>query len=190
MKENEISHAFKNREPGAADAMVSLYGDRLMRTAFLLCKNEPDARDLVQETFLQAIKSRENFNTDYALYSWLSGILLNLNRQHYRKKKKMIFSDELENTRDGNTFDAEHHLDMEKAFSALYSIMEKLSLKHKEILILKYFEGLKIHEIAGIVGASNGTVKSRLHYAVKQMQKKMPDHLKGFLNPNPTGKEQ
>ena len=166
--------------------MVSLYGDGLMRTAFLLCKNEADAHDLVQETFLQAIKCRGNFNSEYALYSWLSGILLNLNRQHYRKKKRTILSDEFENTRDAGTFDPEHHLDKEKVFAVLYSIMEQLSLKHKEILILKYFEELKIHEIAGIVGASKGTVKSRLHYAVKQMQKKMPDHLKGFLNPNPT----
>lgn len=176
--DNDISVDFKSGKLGAADTVISAYGNRLLRSAFLLCKNETDANDLTQETFLQAIKSRHNYNTDYPLFSWLYGILLNLNRQRARKKKFLIFSNDMENNPSPHTTDALHQLDQEKTFSQLYAVMNTLSLKHKEILILKYFEGLKIEEIAVITGASKGTVKSRLHYATKYMQRKMPQHLK------------
>ena len=71
-------------------------------------------------------------------------------------------------------------LDAATASSALLEALRKLSCAHREVIILRYYENMKIHEIAGHLGVSKGTVKSRLHYAIGQMHKLLPDELNLF----------
>ena len=68
----------------------------------------------------------------------------------------------------------EHTIDRERTFSGVYSMIQTLSPRQREVLILRYYEGLKIKEIAEIVKTSEGTVKSRLHYATEALRKKCP----------------
>src|SRR5947207_13287392 len=86
---------------GASVASVDLQevieanGDRLVRSAYLLCGDETEAQDLVQETLLQALKSAHRFRGDSAVYTWLYGILRNLCHRHLRKQKRLVFEEEL-----------------------------------------------------------------------------------------------
>src|SRR5207247_2368613 len=54
-----------------AEALVEVHGERLLRSAYLLCGDATEAQDLVQETLLQAIKSAHRFRGDSAVYTWL-----------------------------------------------------------------------------------------------------------------------
>jgi RNA polymerase sigma-70 factor (ECF subfamily) len=58
--------------------------------------------------------------------------------------------------------------------------LRQLSAAHREVLVLRYYEDMKIHEIAAQLGISKGTVKSRLHYAIGEMQKLLPGELNLF----------
>jgi RNA polymerase sigma-70 factor, ECF subfamily len=64
--------------------------------------------------------------------------------------------------------------------SALADALDSLSSLHREVLILRFYEDMKIHEIAAHLGISNGTVKSRLHYAIAEMQRRLPRELNLF----------
>jgi RNA polymerase sigma-70 factor (ECF subfamily) len=79
----------------AAGLLFDLYGERLLRSAFLLCGNEADAQDLTQETLLQAIRSAARFRGQSRIYTWLHGILLNLTRRHHRQSRRTIPDDQL-----------------------------------------------------------------------------------------------
>ena len=178
MNDDQLVMALKDQDPAAAQELLDAYGDRLLRSAFLLCGNETEAQDLVQETFLQAIRSVQRFQCRSSIYTWLHAILLNLSRQQRRSQKRIVYDDELvdREVADENP----NQLDAQTASSALHGALQKLSGAHREVVVLRYYENLKIHEIAGYLGVSKGTVKSRLHYALQQLQKFLPGELNLF----------
>ena len=180
MEEEELIKALKGQDAGAVQELVNSYGDRLLRCAFWLCGNETDAQDLVQDTFLQAIRSVHRFEGRSAVYTWLHAILLNLTRHYHRDRKRIVYDDELAGREVSVSEENPSQLDAGTAASALSEALRQLSGAHREVIILRYYENLKIHEIARHLGISKGTVKSRLHYAVGKMQKLMPEELNPF----------
>ena len=158
--------------------LLDAYGDRLLRSGFLLCGDETEAQDLVQETFLQAIRSVHRFQGRSSVYTWLYAILLNLARRHHRRQRRIIYDDELVESETDD--EKASQLDNGTASCALQSALLKLSAAHREIIVLRYYENLKIHEIASHLGVSKGTVKSRLHYALEQLQTFLPSELNLF----------
>ncbi len=180
MDEERLITKLKGQLPGAMQELVDSYGDRLLRSAFLLCGNETDAQDIVQDTFIQAIRSAHRFQGRSTIYTWLHGILLNLTRHYHRDRKRIVYDDELVGREVSPPDESPAQLDAGTASSALLEALRQLSAAHREIIVLRYYENLKIHEIAGHLGISKGTVKSRLHYAIAEMQKLLPGELNLF----------
>ena len=172
--------ALKSRDPSALETLIETHGTRLLRSATLLCGNETNAQDLVQDTFVEAFRSAHRFRGQSSLYTWLHSILLNLARHYYRDNRRLIYDNELA-ARD--TPVVEEHanpLDLETAGSELTRALRQLSDPHREVLVLRYYEHMKIDEMARQLGVSAGTVKSRLHYAVREMQKLFPAEMNLF----------
>jgi RNA polymerase sigma-70 factor, ECF subfamily len=71
-------------------------------------------------------------------------------------------------------------LDVETTHSALAGAMQRLSGAHREVLVLRFYEEMKIEAIAAHLGVSKGTVKSRLHYAMAELQGRLPRELNLF----------
>ena len=180
MDEERLITALKGQVPGAVQELVNSYGDRLLRSAFSLCGNETDAQDIVQETFLQAIRSVHRFQGRSSIYTWLHAILLNLTRHYHRDHKRIVYDDKLVGREASLPDKGPSQLDVGAASSALLEALRRLSAAHREIIILRYYENMKIHEIARQLGVSQGTVKSRLHYAIGEMQKLLPGELNLF----------
>jgi RNA polymerase sigma-70 factor, ECF subfamily len=178
MNDQELITALKAGDSDAMQQLLDRYGDRLLRSAYLLCGNETEAQDLVQETFLQAIRSVHRFQGRSAIYTWLHAILLTLTRHHRRNEKRIVYDDELVAREMAE--ERPSQLDAVTASSALRTALQKLSDPHREVIILRYFENMKIHEIATHLDISKGTVKSRLHYAIEEMQKIVPANLNLF----------
>lgn len=182
MSEEKIRvNALKKGDHQAIEEVVFLYGQRLLRAAFLLCGNISDAPDIAQETFLRAIKSVHRFKGKSSLYTWLYGILLNVCRQFYRKKRH-IQMDDLERYASPDEHSAEQEYELRDEYSNVVKHMHTLSQNHREVLILRYYEELKIRDIAEITKVSRGTVKSRLHYATSALRKKIPEDLNLLSN--------
>ena len=180
MDEEQLVQGLRSREPRAVQKLVASCGDRLFRSACLLCGDEAEAQDLVQETLLQAIRSAERFRGGSSLYTWLHGILLNLTRHYHRDRKWVVYDEDLAHR---ETPPAEANLsgpDVEAASCALAEGLEKLSGPHREVLVLRFYEEMKIHEIAAHLRVSKGTVKSRLHYAIAELQRLLPAELNLF----------
>lgn len=178
MDEQQLVQALRRQDSGAVQELVASCGDRLFRSACLLSGDEAEAQDLVQETFLQAVRSAHRFGGRSGIYTWLHGILLNLTRHYHRDRKRLVYDEELTCREPAPPDETPNGLDVEMTAGALAEALRQLSEPHREVLVLRFYEDMKIHEIAAHLGISRGTVKSRLHYALAEMQRL----LRGDLN--------
>ena len=134
----------------------------------------------MQETFLQAVRSAHRFGGRSSLYTWLHGILLNLTRHYHRDRKRLVYDEELAHGEPAPPDETPNGLDVEMTTGALAKALRRLSGPHREVIVLRFYEDMKIHEIAARLGISKGTVKSRLHYAIAEMQRRLPSNLNLF----------
>ena len=160
----------REEDPATLEKMVVTYANRLLRGAFFLCRNEPEAQDLVHDTFYQAFLSIRNFNGDSSLYSWLYGILRNIYLNQTRRKR-IFFSLLASRRASWLNPDIVGRDAADLIGSELAEAISRLPLKHREILLLRYLDGYKIHEIGEILGVSSGTVKSRLYHALRKLKR-------------------
>jgi len=180
MNEELLVTALKNQDAGAVEQLVDAYGDRLLRSAFSLCGSETEAQDMVQDVFLEAMRSIHRFQGRSSIYTWLHAILLNLTRRYHRDRQRIVYADNAADREVSPSDESPNGLDAGTASSAIAEALRQLSGAHREVIVLRYYEGMKIHEIAGLLGISKGTVKSRLHYAIGEMQKLLPGELNLF----------
>jgi len=179
MNDSELAAGLSNGSRNALEEIVDLYGDRLLRSAFILCNNETEAKDLVQETFVQAIQSAGTFQGRSALYTWLHGILLNLTRHHIRKQQKLDYVENIPEPEPDRRPETSP-LDLNSASELLLSAIRQLSFQHREAVVLRYYQGMPLETIAEQAGVSIGTVKSRLFYALRELRKKLPGEMNLF----------
>lgn len=179
-QEQRLVAALKSGDPASIEALIEMHGIRLLRSATLICGNETNAQDLVRDTFVQAFRSAHRFRSQASLYTWLYSILLNLTRHHRRDDKRLVYDNERVSQEIPATQEHPSALDLESASAELTRALGQLSRPHREVLILRYYEHMKIPEMAQYLGISPGTVKSRLHYAIHEMQKLLPPEMNLF----------
>jgi RNA polymerase sigma-70 factor, ECF subfamily len=180
MDRKELVAAFRNRDPTAIQELVDRHGERLLRSAYLLCGDSTEAEDLVQSTFVEAVRMAPRFRGTSTLYTWLYSILLNLTRRYRRDGKRLVYGDQPENASEAAAEASPAPADFETASSLLRAAVQELSSDHREVLVLRYYEEMKIAEIAIRLDISVGTVKSRLHYAVAELRRRLPVELNLF----------
>ena len=152
----------ENAERGA-ERLVAEYGDRLYAAATLLCRNNADAEELVFKTLAQAVAKISQFKPSGNFFSWLYTILLNYRRMEVRKNRPDVVF--VGSTQDLPQVAAEGKND---AAEEMREVVHRLPPRIRETLVLKYFSGMSIEEIASALGVPQGTVKSRL-YSAKRM---------------------
>jgi RNA polymerase sigma-70 factor, ECF subfamily len=158
----------QNKDPEVFEKILSMYGDRLYRSAFCLTYTASDAEDLVQETFLQAFNTGQRFKGKSKVYTWLYGILFNLFREKLRKdKKKLINFAEIEEI--ASKSDA---IEGATKIEVINEAVEELDEEYAIIIKLRYFENMSVEAISKKLKMKKGTVKSRLHYAKEKIRQK------------------
>ncbi|MBR3119426.1 sigma-70 family RNA polymerase sigma factor [Oceanobacillus profundus] len=131
------------------------------RIAYSYVGNQEDALDIVQDAIHKSLIRINTLENQVGLKSWFYKIVVNTSLDHLRKHKRLSVVDDtvMEVLANGRE-DEYHHLDLQEA-------IDHLPDKYKTIIILRYFEDMKIEEIAKIVGENVNTVKTRLYRALK-----------------------
>lgn len=143
--------------------------------AFNLTRNIDDAKDLIQETVYRALVNRDKFRMDTNLKAWLYTIMRNIFINNYRREaKRQTVTDETENQFYINTL-AKSTLNTGEMKLGLAEIETVLADIDENICIpfLMYFEGYKYQEIAKHLSIPLGTVKSRIFFARKELQRRI-----------------
>ena len=134
--------------------------ERYYRLAFKLMRNQDDALDVVQESAYRAIRDCGKVkNKDY-LSTWIYRIVVNTALDLLRKKKKETLTEEL----------PEIPVEDQYQETEMRTILNQLDHKSKTIIILRYFEDLKLEDIADILGDNLNTVKARLYRSLKKLR--------------------
>ncbi len=159
------------------DRLYRDHVDRVYRFAQRVCGQAEDAKDLVQETFLNAYRGLKQFRGDAQLSTWLYTIATRACLRMRRKRKgaperelsleEFIPSSEdefrLQVPTDG--LSPEEALANKQLRRALHQAIQKLPPKYRLVLILRDMEGLSAKEVGSIMGLNERAVKSRLHRA-------------------------
>ena len=134
----------------ALESIFYRYREMVYKTAFLYLKNETDALDVVQNTFLKLSKQKK-FNDEEHLKRWLLRVSINLcknNLKSYWKRNVTSFNEE---------YYCNENVDIQ-----LKELVFKLAPKYKGVIYLYYYQGYKIKEIAKILHIKEAAVKQRL----------------------------
>jgi RNA polymerase sigma-70 factor (ECF subfamily) len=152
---------------------VTRWEQSLFRFAFRLLRTREDARDVCQETFLRVLASADRFREGARVSTWLYQIALNLCRDHARKRRRWsVIVDGSHDTRSTATVvvdgaaDPSAGIELHERRAAVTRALARIPPEQREVLVLKEFEGLKLREIAEILGCPESTVKSRMYYGL------------------------
>lgn len=157
-EEKELIRKLKKGNEEAYIELLDNYGNRLLKTCYLILKDEKDAEDIVQDTFLKVFKHIDSFMENSSLYTWVYRIALNLCKDKLKSRKDFIIYEDIIESKETVEEQVFGSIDREILKRKLFS----LNHIYKEILILFYFEELSIKEIGEILEEKEGTVKSRL----------------------------
>jgi RNA polymerase sigma-70 factor, ECF subfamily len=168
-------------KPAAFGVLVEKYQDRLFNAVVHCVGNVEDARDAVQEAFIQAFLRLETFHQTSAFYTWLYRIAFNLAASHRRKKHQTASVDWARESTGCEPVDSgdgpAEQLAQEERRQKVREAIGQLGEDHRAVLVLRDMEGCCYEEIAEILDLPVGTVRSRLHRARGQLR----DALKGSI---------
>ena len=165
---------FKKLKKGDKDSFDLLYEEyylSLYRTALLILGNRDEAEDVLQDTFLSIYKNINNLKEFNKLRPWIFSILKNSCYTRYKNRKRE-FPDEfiLEKADSKLISSGEDEFVLN---NEVESALLKLNHKEREVLVLFYYDDFSIEEIAKILKTFQGTVKSRLFRARKNLKKEI-----------------
>ncbi len=156
------------------ETLVDEYYIFIYRLAVSILNDPHEAEDATQETIIAAMDNLDRYQVKTNFRGWLYTIAVNTCRSHLRKRKRRqayyAMWDALQSMKNNRPTPEETALKTE-AGSQLWAAVSALGEKHRLPVILRFVHSLPIKEIAAILEISEGTVHSRLHYAVRKLQK-------------------
>ena len=178
--DSELIKSFNSGSESAFDELVRRYSTQMFKVAYGFLRSNEDAEEVVQDTFVKVYKNLKTFRGDSSFSTWLHRILINLARNKYqwnkrRGEQQKISISEKRQTPDGGDAGDIDFADMTQSPHALTEKNEEderimiaianLPETLRESIVLRHLEDMRYEDIARIMGANIGTVKSRLSRA-------------------------
>jgi RNA polymerase sigma-70 factor (ECF subfamily) len=144
---------------------VSLYNYFLKLTS-----KRAASEDLVQEVFLRMLKYRQGYRGESQFTVWMYRIARNSWVDYFKKaKREMSWNEEMEEPASDEANPSENFEEKQKLLQ-LRAALVKLSPEKREVLVLSRYQDMKYEEIAELLGCAVGTVKARVHRAIKDLK--------------------
>jgi len=184
----DLVHRSQAGDTAAYEELVRRYHGKIYGLVYSMTSNREDAEDLAQEVFVKAWKALGHFREQSGFYTWIYRIALNrtINFRKRRNRRQTVAFDEF----DPDIKTAESY----REFSSKGSVLRKMSLgefqekmngallklseKHRAVVTMYDVQGMPHGEIAKVMRCSEGTVRSRLFYAHKQLQAELAEFVK------------
>lgn len=136
------------------------------KIAYSYAKNEDDALDIVHDAICKALSKIDSLKDIEVVKPWFYKILINSAIDHIRKNNKYVSITEEELINEYKADDVYSDIDLERA-------LDRLPEEYKSIIILRYFEDMKIEDIANVLSENTNTVKTRLYKGLRRLKIKI-----------------
>ena len=174
-------------DTSAFDQLVIRYSPRLYGMIYHMTSNKEDANDLTQDVFAKAYRSLRRFRGRSSFYTWIYAIGTNMTL-NFLKKRNRRAAWSLDNLDSGiqndeamvdlaHAANPRHQSDLNELQKKLNEALQSLSNRHRAVVTMFDIQGIPHAEISKILKVSEGTVRSRLFYAHRQLQ----GHLEEFI---------
>lgn len=175
-------------DASAFDELIVKYSPRLYGLVYNMTSNHEDTNDLLQDIWAKAYRSIVGFRGQSSFYTWIHSIAVNMSINFLKKRnrRKLVSLDDIDSGIQNDKEFVEltasstpiREANLGELQKRLNESMQKLSSEHRAVVTMFDIQGMPHAEIAKILGISEGTVRSRLFYAHRQLQ----NFLSEFLN--------
>ena len=163
--------------PEQFDSIVREHQKRIYRILFLLLRDPDEADCLTQECFLRAFARRSGFRGEAGLGTWLMRIAINLAHDHLKNRRASFWRRFLRgqesalHTIPGSGPTPEESLARQERLAAVWLAVESLPLRQRTVFVLRFGEDVPLHEIAGAMKLTEGSVKAHLAQATAAVRR-------------------
>jgi RNA polymerase sigma-70 factor (ECF subfamily) len=144
--------------------LVSRYQERLMYYVHRLIEDRHQSQDVLQEIWLDVFRKLGQLRSPAAFRVWLYRCAHSRSIHHLRRRRSDSHVNDPQALPE-DAADCWNELALLENVELVHSSLEKLSPEHREVMVLRFLEGMDVKEIAEVVECNEGTAKSRLHYA-------------------------
>jgi len=176
----------------AFDELVVKYSPRLYGLVYNMTSNHEDTNDMLQDVFAKAYRAIKGFRGKSSFYTWIHTIAVNMTLNFLKKRGRRYnlslddIDASIQNDKEfielTSTTSPVREADLGELQRRLNEAMMKLSDEHRAVVTMFHIQGMPHAEISKILGVSEGTVRSRLFYANRQLQTYLDEFRK-----NPVG---
>ncbi|MUK88654.1 sigma-70 family RNA polymerase sigma factor [Ornithinibacillus sp. L9] len=171
-REKKLIKKIKKGNQFAFKQLYEAYADYSLRTAFAITRNQSDASDIVQETFIKVYRNIDSYDTSKPFKPWFYQILINETKRYLKKSSNQEMNVEFEHALDYLFYISQEEENGE-AKEDLEWGLEQLDELHRTVITLKYLNGFSIKEIAELLELNVNTIKSRLYKGRQSLKKIM-----------------
>ena len=175
-----ISEALAGKS-AAFGRLVLKYQDRLYNTIVHVAGSTEDARDVVQDAFVQAFVKLDTFQQSSAFYTWLYRIAFNVAASHRRRKRPTRSVEQARRASGQEPIDTQkspqERLEQLERSRQVHRAIAELTAEHRSVLVLREIDGCCYETIAEVLDLPIGTVRSRLHRARVQLRELLKEVL-------------
>jgi len=168
--------------------LIEEYKTPIYNLAYRMTRNIQDAEDLAQETFLRSFNQLFRYDAKRSFYTWLYTISLNIIRNYLKKKSSHRYDDfhEVEKTsgivksddQQVTLHDSQSRDELRKEQEEkLGECLQKLSPEIRELLILRFYQGLSFEAISEITGLSLSAIKMRVYRGLEKLRKYVEENV-------------
>jgi RNA polymerase sigma-70 factor (ECF subfamily) len=184
--DRELVSRAQRQDLAAYSELILRYHGKIYGLVYNMTSNKEDAEDLVQEVFTKAFSALSRFKGDSSFYTWVYRIAVNrtINFMKSRKRRTGISLDDVEGGIERDPAYVElsskespfRDATISELQQKLNSALQKLSEKHRVVVVMHDIDGVPHEEIARMLGVSSGTVRSRLFYARQILQAELAEY--------------
>jgi len=169
---DELVHRCRQGELAAFTELFRRYEGQVYRLAVAVLRDEQDAEDAVQDTFLRVFERIKGYRGESSLKTWLTAVAVNCCRDKLRRRKvrRALSLERLRGRASRDAPDLSEVVADHQQRQTLWSLVDRLDDKYRLPVILHYHEGLPCGEVARALGLRVSTVYSRLNTARSRLR--------------------
>jgi RNA polymerase sigma-70 factor (ECF subfamily) len=169
--DEELVAQARNGELGAMEELVARHQESVYRVALGILRDEDDASDVAQETFLKAFRALKGFRQEASFRTWLLTIAANesrgvLRKSGRRKELALESAGPVLSTEDP----ADDALEKAEAGDRVRELLSELPEKQRQAVTLRIYEDLSFREIGAIIGSSEGAARVNYHHGIRRLR--------------------